>query len=74
LQELNGTPDPEVPPKTISTGNAGSLKPAADLDEGKEDTASVEGNERDQKEPNETSVPTKKWYAFKNLLMRVCFY
>jgi hypothetical protein len=74
LQEQNGTTDPEVPPKTVSTGNAGSLKPAADLDEGKEDTASVEGNERDQKEPNETPVPTKKWYAIKNLLMWVYFY
>jgi hypothetical protein len=64
LQEQSGTPEPESPTKTVSTGNAGSLRSSRQIHEGKEENASVEGNERDQKESSESKVgPKRPWYA-----------
>jgi hypothetical protein len=64
LQEQSGTPEPESPTKTVSTGNAGSLRSSRQIHEGKKENASVEGNERDQKESSESKVgPKRPWYA-----------
>ncbi|KAE9364631.1 hypothetical protein N431DRAFT_354906 [Stipitochalara longipes BDJ] len=64
VQEQSGTPDPQNPAKTVSTGNAGTLKSALDLQEGKGENASVEGNECGRKETNESQAPAKKWSYF----------
>jgi hypothetical protein len=63
LQEQSGTPEPESPTKTVSTGNAGSLRSGRQIHEDKEENASVEGNERDQKESSESKAgPKRPWY------------
>ena len=70
LREQSGTPDPPDLPKTISSGNSGILKEAADLPGGEEENASVEGNEHDQKETSESPAPVKqKWYVFETLVV-----
>jgi hypothetical protein len=69
-QERSSTPDRESPTKTVSTGNAGTLRSGTQIGAGEEKDAS-EGNERDQKESTESqAAPKRKWYAGTNVLCR----
>jgi len=61
LQEHSGTPEVESPAKTVLTGNAGTLNAGGDNLEGKEEHASLEGDERDKKESNESQATPKRW-------------
>lgn len=66
LQERSSTPNLASPTKTVSTGNAGTLRSGTQVDAGEEKDA-LEGNERDQKESTESqAAPKRKWYAGTN--------
>jgi hypothetical protein len=73
LQEPSDTADIPNSTKSISTGNAHTLRSGQGIDGGEGKNASVEGNERDQNESNESKAPIKeKWYA-SNTLRTHCF-
>jgi hypothetical protein len=63
LQGQSATLDLHTPTKSVSSGNAGSLRSGLPIYEGEEKNTSAKGNERDQKESKESKAPTEKWYA-----------